>query len=405
MKPLPMLATKAAPFDADDYLFEVKWDGVRALAAVEHHTWSLWGRHGVDYTARYPELAVLRRLPSGTVVTVPTMLQAPLLVARFKRGGLDLVDDADAVFADFHVFDQGPHNVPTGLPVGVLQSGLNALGKHLDVLDHNLQVRTFPFHFGGCFFLAFEFLQTLFEPGDARLKVRFLEVAFLIGVEESRQASAHVADHLRQLFGGSAAWSVWAPQAAFIFGTHALRLGQQGAHVLPDGALQKIGSTRLVAAHGLAPETVGIRAAAAIIHISTRASLTRRAAERFAVVAIAALAADEQSLQQIGGAALLLSVPPPVLGQLFRDGRKQGLVHQSRHGDGDPLLGASSVPGVGLAGRQRATAPRPQARPQRSHASLAKLSLADIRGVLEQAQHGAAVPVRSATRTQDFTLF
>ena len=68
MKPLPMLATKAAPFDAEDYLFEVKWDGVRALAAVEHHSWSLWGRHGVDYTARYPELAVLRRLPRGTVV-------------------------------------------------------------------------------------------------------------------------------------------------------------------------------------------------------------------------------------------------------------------------------------------------------------------------------------------------
>jgi bifunctional non-homologous end joining protein LigD len=68
MKPLPMLATKAAPFDAEDYLFEVKWDGVRALAAVEQDSWSLWGRHGVDYTTRYPELNVLRRLPSGTVL-------------------------------------------------------------------------------------------------------------------------------------------------------------------------------------------------------------------------------------------------------------------------------------------------------------------------------------------------
>jgi len=68
MKPLPMLATKAAPFDSEDYLFEVKWDGVRALAAVEQDSWSLWGRHGVDYTARYPELAVLGRLPRGTVV-------------------------------------------------------------------------------------------------------------------------------------------------------------------------------------------------------------------------------------------------------------------------------------------------------------------------------------------------
>ena len=32
---LPMLATSAAPFDSSDYFFEVKWDGVRALAAVE----------------------------------------------------------------------------------------------------------------------------------------------------------------------------------------------------------------------------------------------------------------------------------------------------------------------------------------------------------------------------------
>lgn len=68
MKPLPMLATKAAPFDSQDYFFEVKWDGVRVLAAVERDQWHLWGRDGVDYTARYPELAVLRRLPSGTVV-------------------------------------------------------------------------------------------------------------------------------------------------------------------------------------------------------------------------------------------------------------------------------------------------------------------------------------------------
>jgi bifunctional non-homologous end joining protein LigD len=69
MKPLlPMLATAAAPFDSEAYLFEVKWDGVRALAVSEAGRWRLWGRMGTDYTARYPELAVLGRLPSGTVV-------------------------------------------------------------------------------------------------------------------------------------------------------------------------------------------------------------------------------------------------------------------------------------------------------------------------------------------------
>jgi bifunctional non-homologous end joining protein LigD len=68
MRLLPMLATAAEPFDAPEYSFEIKWDGVRALAAIEPGGWSLWGRDGVDYTPRYPELAVLQGLPPGTLV-------------------------------------------------------------------------------------------------------------------------------------------------------------------------------------------------------------------------------------------------------------------------------------------------------------------------------------------------
>jgi DNA ligase-1 len=63
-----MLATPALPFDGPQYSFEVKWDGVRMLAAVETAGCRLWGREAADYTVRYPELAVLRRLPSGTLV-------------------------------------------------------------------------------------------------------------------------------------------------------------------------------------------------------------------------------------------------------------------------------------------------------------------------------------------------
>jgi len=65
---LPMLAVAAEPFDSPEYSFEIKWDGVRALAAVEGRGWRLWGRERADYTARYPELNVLRRLPAGTLV-------------------------------------------------------------------------------------------------------------------------------------------------------------------------------------------------------------------------------------------------------------------------------------------------------------------------------------------------
>lgn len=64
----PMLATAGRPFASEEYVFEVKYDGVRALAAVSATGWHLWGRGGADYTTRYPDLELLRRLPAGTTV-------------------------------------------------------------------------------------------------------------------------------------------------------------------------------------------------------------------------------------------------------------------------------------------------------------------------------------------------
>jgi len=65
---MPMLAVATEPFDSPDYSFEIKYDGVRALAAVDGSGWRLWGRERADYTPRYPEFEVLRRLPAGTLV-------------------------------------------------------------------------------------------------------------------------------------------------------------------------------------------------------------------------------------------------------------------------------------------------------------------------------------------------
>lgn len=56
-EPIPMLATlDREPFDDDRYLFEVKWDGVRALAVCTDET-MLLSRKRSDITATYPELA------------------------------------------------------------------------------------------------------------------------------------------------------------------------------------------------------------------------------------------------------------------------------------------------------------------------------------------------------------
>lgn len=64
----PMLAKTGKPFDSDRHLFEVKWDGVRAVAYVERDGLRLHSRHRRDLIGRYPELEVLRKLPPGTIL-------------------------------------------------------------------------------------------------------------------------------------------------------------------------------------------------------------------------------------------------------------------------------------------------------------------------------------------------
>src|SRR5437016_11389907 len=56
----PMLATLAdRPFSDPHWLFEIKWDGVRALARIENGALTLRSRNSIDITQRYPEMASL----------------------------------------------------------------------------------------------------------------------------------------------------------------------------------------------------------------------------------------------------------------------------------------------------------------------------------------------------------
>jgi bifunctional non-homologous end joining protein LigD len=57
----PMLARTGPLPDGDNWAFEVKWDGVRAIAFVEGGRMRLASRKGNDITPRYPELRELGR--------------------------------------------------------------------------------------------------------------------------------------------------------------------------------------------------------------------------------------------------------------------------------------------------------------------------------------------------------
>jgi len=59
----PMLATVAEhPFSDPNWLFEIKWDGVRAFAWIKDGAVTLRSRNNVDITSRYPELAALPKV-------------------------------------------------------------------------------------------------------------------------------------------------------------------------------------------------------------------------------------------------------------------------------------------------------------------------------------------------------
>lgn len=64
----PMLAKPGEPFDSDDYLFEIKWDGFRALAYIEAGRYRLVGRRKTDFTSQFPELSPLAALPKGCII-------------------------------------------------------------------------------------------------------------------------------------------------------------------------------------------------------------------------------------------------------------------------------------------------------------------------------------------------
>lgn len=61
----PMLAVLGEPFDSEAHLFEVKWDGFRALARFDGDGCRFTSRRRLDLTARFADLDLGRRAPEG----------------------------------------------------------------------------------------------------------------------------------------------------------------------------------------------------------------------------------------------------------------------------------------------------------------------------------------------------
>jgi DNA ligase D-like protein (predicted ligase) len=82
----PMLAATSGPFDSDDFLFEIKWDGIRALAFFGRGVARVQGRKLTDSSDRYPEItAALEKLPGEGVLDGEVVVLGPDGRPDFQR--------------------------------------------------------------------------------------------------------------------------------------------------------------------------------------------------------------------------------------------------------------------------------------------------------------------------------
>ncbi|MFZ0417667.1 MAG: non-homologous end-joining DNA ligase [Candidatus Sulfotelmatobacter sp.] len=112
----PMLATAIdEPFDGPEWLFEIKWDGYRAVAFIESGKVRLVSRNQNELTARYPELKDLpdfvkakNAILDGEVVALDEQGRASFSLMQqrtgFRPGGRRTATNADVPVL-YYAFD------------------------------------------------------------------------------------------------------------------------------------------------------------------------------------------------------------------------------------------------------------------------------------------------------------
>jgi bifunctional non-homologous end joining protein LigD len=107
----PMLAQSATgPFNSDAWLFEIKWDGVRAIAYV-NDTLSLRSRNDRELGGQFPELDELLTLAPGTVLDGEIVAMSggrpdmQALLSRLQKGSGRIPPPRVTVPVTYIIFD------------------------------------------------------------------------------------------------------------------------------------------------------------------------------------------------------------------------------------------------------------------------------------------------------------
>ena len=132
----PMLAVPGEAFDSDEHLFEIKWDGTRALAFIDRPGgYRLLNRRRIDMTVRYPEVEVLGTLPPGTV------LDGEIVMLRDGKPDFEALQGREHARNPMHIRFAAGRNPATYIVFDLLFAGFKSLmdeplTERRDVLQH-----------------------------------------------------------------------------------------------------------------------------------------------------------------------------------------------------------------------------------------------------------------------------
>lgn len=124
----PMLAELADPFDSEEHLFEIKWDGARVIAFIHDGHLLLQSRRLLDITFRYPDLKdTLPRAVKRRRAILDGELIAP---GEGGRPDFRLLQSREQQFNPFRIRVAAEQVPVTYMAFDVLQVGERVLINH-----------------------------------------------------------------------------------------------------------------------------------------------------------------------------------------------------------------------------------------------------------------------------------
>ncbi len=143
----PMLAKEASkPFSSKDWIFEIKWDGFRAIAHVDGNV-SLRSRNGRELRHNFPELEELRQITRNVVLDGEIVVMRggkadfQALLERGKASSPRAIKiqtgESPATYVVFDILEKNGHSL-IDLPLSERKKALaNSLkeGKHVVISD------------------------------------------------------------------------------------------------------------------------------------------------------------------------------------------------------------------------------------------------------------------------------